>query len=83
MLGNFPNISGEVNIPNGRYTGGTDYFNAIQSFIFKSDASQSGNASGGGGGGRIVLNAHNSNAIYSQSNTVQPTSCYTLMIIKV
>ena len=78
-----PNISGEVNIPNGRYTGGSDYFNAIQSFILKSDASQSGNASGGGGGGRIVLNAHKSNAIYSQSNTVQPTSCYTLMIIKV
>ena len=76
MLG--PNISGEVNVPNGAYRSGSDYFNAIKSFVFKSpdrfplNPEQRG--SGGGGGGRIVLNAQNSNAIYSQSNTVQPPS---------
>ena len=78
-----PNISGQHNIPNGNRSGDALYVDVRGSFGYVSQASQTGNAGDGGVGCRIDINASRSSAIFGSSDTVQPSSMYQLVCIKI
>lgn len=78
-----PNIIGQHNIPNGNRSGNASYVDVSGSFGYVSQASQTGNAGDGGVGCRIDINASRSSAIFGASDTVQPSSMYQLVCIKI
>lgn len=77
-----PNIIGQSNIPNGRATSGSAFFDMTGAFTFV-EPTDYGNATGSGGGGRIDMSAARVSSVYGKSSSVQPPSLRLLPLIKI